>query len=151
MFSKHCHVLLSCPLCPVQDTYSGRLVQSNLPRRSCLSCPVLDVLSKMSCPNPFCHVSAAMSQPHLSRASFPVQAVLFRCPAHATLSTTLLMPLSCPGNPVVSVLSRITYLSWPVSHPFTDCPVPIVLSRLSCLYCHSCSSRLSCLICHVWY
>jgi hypothetical protein len=102
--------VLSCVSCPVY--LSGRLVHCNLSRLSCPSCSVPDVLSKMSCSDP----------------SVLYQLSCSSCPAQATLPIALLMPLSCPGSPVISVHSsllvqaNISRLSCPVG------PVPSVPS-----------------------
>ncbi len=80
-FRKHCrenicfpNIVMSC--CPVPSVLSRILIQAVLSSPTCLGGLVSAVQSQMSCPNPFCHVSVAVSHPHLSRASFPVQAAL---------------------------------------------------------------------------
>jgi hypothetical protein len=129
---------LSCPDCPVRLVLSqmSYLKYQNCPKPSCTvlavlslllwpgcsaclfypgytvpslhsGCPVLSVLARLSCPG--CLVSAVLSK----LPNTLVSAVLPRlsyssCSAMVPLSTALLILLSCPGNPVLSVLSRIT-------------------------------------------
>jgi hypothetical protein len=117
---------LSC-----QGYLSSRLVQSDMPRLSCLSYLVPDVLSCPSCPVP-----AVLSQ--LSCSS---------CPAQAILSTAVLKPLLFPSSPVLSALPGSPHqadlsdglvqkvLSW---LSCLSCPVRVVLSKISNPNCHDC-------------
>jgi hypothetical protein len=63
-----------------------------------LGCPVPDVPSKMSCPDPSL----------LSPLSCPCCPIVYQlpCPGHFVHCSP--DPLSCPGSPVISVLSRLT-------------------------------------------
>ncbi len=83
-FSKNCHVLAVLSRLPI-----GRHVQSDLSLLSCPSCPVPDVLSK----------TAYRDLSVLSQLS---------CPTYPPT------PLTCPGSPVISVLSRLTASRLPV-------------------------------------
>jgi hypothetical protein len=95
-----CHILAVLPLFPILAVLScvsfrlscpGWFFPAVLLNLSYASCP-----AQLSCPG--CIVTAALSQ--LSCSS---------CSAHTSLSTALLMPLSCPGSPVFIVLSRLTH------------------------------------------
>jgi hypothetical protein len=63
----------------------------------------------------------------LTCTCWAVLAVMFQlsCPV-------ILSPLSCSGHPVLSVLPRLAFSSWPVRPACPLWPVPAVLSRLSC-------------------
>jgi hypothetical protein len=139
----YCSAVLSLQSCPgrvFQGNLSVRLVKTDQSRLCCPSRLVLDVLSRLSC--------------------------------HGRLKTVLLPPvlsvlslLSSSGRPVLSFLSQLYYPDCPLWLFFSGCPVPPILSQLSCtvlaflslLSCaqHSCL-RLSCppvqsllLCCHV--
>ncbi len=149
----------SCPLCPFQAHLSGWPVQTALSRLSCpavlsewswprysfwtarmshSACPVLAVLSLLSCFGRsvlfptlavLSPLSAQAAPSWLSRCGFPVLAVMFS--------------QSCPLFPILNVLSRLSCLAtlprlacpavlfW-LSCP--GCPVPAVLCYLSCSF-----------------
>ncbi len=119
-FFKGCHVLTVLSRLPI-----GRLVQSNLSLLSGPSCPVPDALSK-------CSILTRLS---CSRG--PVLAVLlFQLPCPGHIGHCSPDTMSCPGSPVISVITRLTCLAAcranlsRLSCP--DCPVLDVLSQLAC-------------------
>ncbi len=121
IFRPFCSV--SYPGCNISSVFLTFLSQSSCPGfpvlavlswLSCPGCPVPAVLSRLTCPScpipavlPGCPVPAVPA----NLSCCPVPAALFysSCLAQTSLSTVLLMLLSCPGSPVLSVLSRLIH------------------------------------------
>jgi hypothetical protein len=136
----------SCSLCPVQNNRPRLTYQGDLSRLSCLSGPVPDVLSLLSCHNyfiplscPTCPVLAVMFWPVLSYVSYP-----------GMYYPSCLLWLSCLSCPVAAFLSLLSFLGYLVLAVLSraGCPAPAFLSKallglLSCwcyvLACPFCS------------
>ncbi len=107
-------------------------------------CPVLDILSEVSCPMSCdgCPLLGVLSW--VSSSWFPVRVSSPRCPLPCVLFPEVLSTCpvwgvlskeSCPGCLVSGVLSRVSCPGCPVPDVRPGCPVPGVLSQVSCPRC----------------
>jgi hypothetical protein len=102
-------------------------------RQAIPNCPVLDVLSPMSCPGSPIYAAMFLRSCPL----FPVLAFLSRLSF-----TSLLSRLSCSGCPVLAVLPRLSCSSCLVPAYCPQLSCPLILSELLCscrTFLHGCS------------